>query len=214
MSSCDSRHSDKEYISVDLENEEWKSKYFPEYDKERQIIYYKEQISQDIKGDIAVPFNSKNPSLNDFACQFSYFNYGKDIRLYNGFYEDNFITGLGLINLVYAIENEDDIEIVSKRHSNKYGDWALVNISIGDYFVSDVFMTPLSMKAYKNRDYYNLIFIQFITDDNYMNVLFCGGPKESIIVSNCPDVILLNSKPSILDLPKPKNGLGPFWHQR
>ena len=67
---------------------DWMSNTYPEYDQERQVIYFKEQLRQDIKGDIAVPLNINSPNHFDFACQFSFFNYGEDIRLFNGCNDD------------------------------------------------------------------------------------------------------------------------------
>ena len=190
---------------------DWMSNTYPEYDQERQVIYFKEQLRQDIKGDIAVPLNINSPNHIDFACQFSFFNYGEEIRLFNGCDDDYFITGIGTINFAYVLKSEDNIEIVSKSHSEKYGDWALVNLTIGNTFVKDVFMTPLSMKAYKDGDDDSFIFLQFIASNKHMNVLFYGGPRECIIVGNCPNVILPRSEPSY-NIDTPKSGPGQFWH--
>lgn len=190
---------------------DWMKNTYPEFDQERQVIYFKEQLRQDIKGDIAVPLNINSPNYLDFACQFSFFNYGEDIRLFNGCNDDFFITGIGTINYAYVLKNEDNIEIASKSRSEKYGEWALVNLTIGDTFVKDVFMTPLSMKAYMDGDDDSFIFLQFVASDKYMNVLFYGGPKECLIVRNRPNVILSRSEPSY-NIDTPKSGPGQFWH--
>ena len=69
----------------------------PEFDSNRQSIIYKEYMSHDIKGNIAVPYTITNTINNKFCCEFSFFNYGEDIRLFNGCEEDTFITGIGTI---------------------------------------------------------------------------------------------------------------------
>ena len=189
---------------------DWLSNTYPEYDQERQVIYFKEQLRQDIKGDIAVPFID-NTNEFGFACELSFFNYGEDIRLFNGCKDDCFIMGIGTIIFAYVLESEDKIEIVNKNHSEKYGDWALVNLTIGNSLVKDVFMTPLSMKAYKDGDDDSFILLQFVASNKHMNVLFYGGPRECIIVGNCPNVILPRSEPSY-NIDTPKSGPGQFWH--
>lgn len=203
--SCDKKSTDN------YSEPEWMRNTYPEYDQERQVIYFKEQLRQDIKGDIAVPLNMNSPNHFNIACQFSFFNYGEDIRLFNGCKDDYFITSIGYINIAYALEEEDNIEIVSENHSEKYGDWALVNLKIGNTFMRDVFMTPLSMKAYKEDDNNSFIFIQFVANKKHMNVLFCGGPTEWIIVNNCPNFILPRYELTY-DIDKPISGPGRFWH--
>lgn len=190
---------------------DWMSNTYPEYDQERQVIYFKEQLRQDIKGDIAVPLNINSPNHCDYACEFSFFNYGEDIRLFNGCNEDFFITGIGTIRYARVLKREDNIEIASKRHNEKYGDWALVNLTIGKELVADVFMTPLAMKAYKDGDDDSYIFIQFVAKDKYMNVLFYGGPRECLVVMDRPDVILTHSDVSY-NIDGPISGPGQFWH--
>ena len=83
-------------------------KAFPEYDSEKQVIYYKEQLNQDVKADIISSYDFSS-SMSVLLCQFSFFNYGDDIRLFNGCLDDIFVTGLGKINVVYALSNNDEI---------------------------------------------------------------------------------------------------------
>ena len=186
----------------------------PEYDSKNQVIYYKEEMKYDIKGDIAVPFNANNLQKIDFACQFSFFNYGEDICLFKGCEDDSFIKGIGTIYFAYVLKREDRIDIVSKQHNKKYGDWALVNLALGNNnaYVNDVYMTPLAMKAYKNGVDDSFIFIQFVAINKYMNVLFYGGGEECAIVEHCPENIILTSIfPHNID--GPIEGPGQFWHQ-
>lgn len=74
-------------------------------------------------------------------------------------------------------------------------------------------MTPLAVKAYMDDDASSLIFIQFITNSNYMNVLFCGSPKESIIIDNYPNLLLTRC---MLSHSEENDGvsLGRFWKAR
>lgn len=191
---------------------EWLKNTTPEFDTERQVIYYKENMKYDIKGNIAVPYSINNTIEYKYACEFSFYNYGEDIRLFNGCNDDCFITGIGTIHYAYVLKREDKIEIASKMQNQKYGDWALVNLSIGNDYITDVFMTPLAMKAYKEGDDDSFIFMQFVSSNKYMNVLFYGGPRECIIIANCPNVILTRSEPSY-NIDTPKSGPGQFWHQ-
>ena len=94
-------------------------KAFPEYDSEKQVIYYKEQLNQDVKADIISSYDFSS-SMSVLLCQFSFFNYGDDIRLFNGCLDDIFVTGLGKINVVYALSNNDEISVENKSKNDKY----------------------------------------------------------------------------------------------
>lgn len=197
--------------TVDYDSE-WFDNTTPEFDTKRQSIIYREHMRYDIKGNIAVPYTITNSISYNFCCEFSFFNYGEDIRLFNGCNEDFFITGIGTIRYARVLKREDNIEIASKRHNEKYGDWALVNLTIGKELVADVFMTPLAMKAYKDGDDDSYIFIQFVAKDKYMNVLFYGGPRECLVVMDRPDVILTKNDVSY-NIDGPISGPGQFWHK-
>lgn len=166
------------------------NKSHPEYDQERQVIYFKEELDHDIKADIAFPLHLNSDHKLDFNCQLSFFNYGQDIRLYNGIEEDWFSSEIGDINCAYVLNNNDDIEVIREKRSEKYGDWALANLMIDNNYVNEVFMTPLALKAFKEGNTRSFIFIQFLTRYNFMNVLFYGGPKECLIVMDYPNLIL------------------------
>lgn len=188
---------------------EWMSKIRPEYDQERQVIYFKEQLRKDIKADLGIDLGS----FEQFkvGCEFSFFNYGEDIRLCNGIDDDVFHPAVGTIHYIHVLQTDEHIEIASKGHSEKYGDWALVNLAIGDNFVKDVFMTPFSMRAFKSGDKSHFIFVQFVASNKHMNVLFYGDSKECIIVEKHPNIILPRAEfsPNIDVL---KNGPGQFWY--
>lgn len=205
--SCENNKNEESEITM-----ERMKKYNPEYDSERQVIYFKEKMEYDIKGDIAVPLNINSPKHMDFACQLSFYNYGEDIRLFNGCGDDFFIFGIGTINYAFVLKNEDQIIIESKMQNAKYGDWALISISFGNNILKDVFMTPLAMKAYKNGEDDCFIFIQFVGKNKYMNVLFYGGPKECLLIQNFPEVIVTHTEPTF-NIDGPINGPGKFWHQ-
>ena len=192
---------------------EWVSNTYPEYDQERQVIYYKEELEKDIKGDIYVPLNINNNTINqDITCEFSFFNYGENIRLFNGYIDDVFINNFGTIYYAYVVKIKDDIKINSIEHNTKYGDWALVDLAIGSGFVYNVYMTPLSMKAYKNGNQDGYIFFQFVNGNKHMNVIFYGGPEECIIVSSCPNVILPRREYGMANIDGLISGPGQFWY--
>lgn len=196
--------------SVEFDSE-WLDNTSPGFDSKRQTIIYRESMRYDIKGNIAVPYTVTNSVKFNFGCEFTFFNYGGDIRLFNGCNDDCFITGIGIIRYAYVLKKEDNIEIASKIHSEKYGEWALANLTIGNEYVPDVFMTPLAMKAYKTGDDDSFIFIQFVASNKHMNVLFYGGPRECLVVSECPNVIITHSDISY-NIDTPISGPGQFWH--
>lgn len=201
MGSCKDELAKKEVL-------EWLKKSQPEYDRERQVIYYKEELDHDIRVEVA-PFLYINGNL-DFYCQLSFFNYGDDLRLYNKFVDDIFSPDIGDINCVYLLNDNDNIQINHIMHNEKYGDWSIVNLEANDNFISDVFMTPLAMKAYKEKDLGSFIFIQFITQKNYMNVLFYGGPTECMIIDHYSKLIRTESFLSH-SADEEGSGSGKFW---
>ena len=187
-------------------------KAFPEYDSEKQVIYYKEQLNQDVKADIISSYDFSS-SMSVLLCQFSFFNYGDDIRLFNGCLDDIFVTGLGKINVVYALSNNDEISVENKSKNDKYGDWGIANVRMinGKYSFDNVYITPLSLKNLDDEKNENLIFVQFVQNNKYMNVVFKGGPKENIIVEYNSDVIQSKSDFEY-NIDAPQSGPGQFWH--
>lgn len=205
--SCNSK-STKEWYR------EWKEKAQPEYDCKNQVIYFKEELDHDIKVDIAPFLDVDNNGNFNFKCQLSYFNYGDEIKLYTGLIDDVFSPDVGDINFAYALEETDQIKIRKENISARYGEWYNVDLVLQGDYVTEVFMTPLAVKAYKKEgNTTSLIFIQFITKNNFMNVLFSGGPKESVIVSDFPNLLLTRCMQSHSE---EDNGvsLGRFWEAR
>ena len=93
--------------TVDYDSE-WFDNTTPEFDTKRQSIIYREHMRYDIKGNIAVPYTITNSISYNFCCEFSFFNYGEDIRLFNGCNEDFFITGIGTIRYARVLKREDN----------------------------------------------------------------------------------------------------------
>ncbi|MBR0527114.1 MAG: hypothetical protein IJJ98_10515 [Prevotella sp.] len=188
-------------------------KCYPEYDTSKQSIYFKEKYDYDIREEIEIPMTSLSTGTLDIACKLSFFNYGGDIILFNGCGNDCFISGLGTIKYVYPLSEDDNITITSKEQDEKYGVWAIANLSIGIDYITDVYVTPIAMKAYNDGDKTGLIFVQFATERRYMNVLFYGSPKLRIIARNCPNRIIPRTVPTY-NIEGPINGPGPFWHMK
>ena len=195
----------------DFVYDDWESKTHPEFDSKRHVIYYKKELRQDIKIEMTPQINIKNPKRTDIIGRLWFYNYGENIRLTECANDDYFTTGIGAINFAYALKSEDAIYIDRKEHSEKYGDWAVVNLKIGANYINNVFMTPLAMNAYKTGNDNSYIFIQFVTNSSFMNVLFLAGPNEWLIVDQCPNVILADSEMSHCNAPL---GPGKFWQKK
>lgn len=191
-------------------NEEWLEKTLPEFDAEYKTIIFREARNHDIKGTIDVYYNTQKHDFV-FGCRFTYFNYGDDICLYNGYKNDCFVPFLGDLSFIHVLERKDKIDLMKKNHSEKYGDWALVNITMGEIFATNVFMTPLAMKAYKEGDNDGFIFAQFLGKEMYMNVLFYGGSDDCLVVSNYPQFIIPRHETEFV-FGSPDNP-GQFWHK-
>lgn len=190
---------------------DWMKNTYPEYDEERQVIYFKEQLRKDIlcKLDILADY----PNMN-LVSSLSFFNYGGDICLCKTAHEDYFIESslIGILNYAYVLNSNDSIEITNIKHSDKYGDWAVINLTINNVFLRDVFMTPLAMKAYNEGDKGFFIFIQIVANNKHMNVLFVGEVLESIVVGDFPNFINRNQSEFSLNIDRPNDGPGQFWH--
>ena len=117
------------------------------------------------------------------------------------FFQEMTTDGVNEAFIHYAYDNE------------KYGDWGIANISIlnGKYSFDNVYMTPLSLKNYNDEKNKNLIFIQFVSNNKYMNVLFNSGPTEYIIAKYYSNTIIPKSDFEY-NIDAPKSGPGQFWH--
>lgn len=191
--------------------EEWHDNMFPEFNKEKQQINFKKILRQDIVAEVAFPMD-KNTYEFDYACDFKYYNYGQEISLFKGYEDDFFISTIGRINYAYRIKDPSYIIIEKEDSNEKYGAWALASLNLGNYYFENIFMTPLSLRAYKSGIQDEFIFIQFVSKDKYMNVIFKGGAKELVLVDHLPERIL--AVPEIAQsVDGPINGPGQFWHQ-
>ncbi len=164
----------------------------PEYDTKRQVIYDKEELSQDIKVEIELPLN-RNTNF-DLGFEFYFFNYGQDnngedISLNRCCVDDRFIQ-INKIKYIYLVQNLNDIYISHKGNSKKYGEWAIADVYLNNKIFKNVFITPLAMKAHKEREEYCYIFTQFVNSGYSMNIICCGGYRESHIVSSYQNYII------------------------
>lgn len=182
-----------------------------EYDKNNHYIYYKELMEKDIRAEIDVPFNPNNPNEMLIACRFSFFNYGGDIRLFKGVRDDVFATSIGTIAYAKCLDNQDILFITNIFNDEKYGEWALGNVTITGITAFNVFITPLAMKAYKEKKNDALIFVQFFAADKFMNVLFVGDTKECLIVTKCQNDIIRDK--NVFGINGLNDGPGRFWNQ-
>lgn len=185
----------------------------PEFDLNRQVIYYKEEMKNDIKCDIDFLLDTNNPQNFGLGCRLSFFNYGDDICLCKGYDSDFFVTGIGTIKYAHVIETGEDILVNAKGNSKNYGEWALASISIGKGSLNNIFVTPLALKAHKAAERDNLILIQFANGNKYLNVLFCGSSKEVYIVKYYPQLIIPGHAIWDSGAFDSNEGPGTFWHQ-
>jgi len=182
-------------------------KYNPEYDSERQVIYFKEKMEYDIKSDVDVLLSTNNQPYLGIGCRFSFFNYGEDIRLFNGYGDDFFVTSIGAIKYAHVLDGCDEINFDVTYKNRKYGEWAISTISLSGNYLQNVFVTPLALKAFKNNIKDSFILIQFSAANKFMNVLFYGGPKECEIIKYYSQTIIPDNSISNL------NDRGRFWYE-
>lgn len=179
----------------------------PEFDSDLQVIYYKEEMKYDIKSDVDVLLSTNNQPYLGIGCRFSFFNYGEDIRLFNGCVDDSFVTSIGALNYVHVLDGCDEINFDVTYKNRKYGEWAISTISLSGNYLQNVFVTPLALKAYKDNIKDSFILIQFSAANKFLNVLFYGGPKECDIIKYHPQTIIPDNSISNL------NDRGCFWYE-
>lgn len=198
----------RDLYALSEEDQERLSKGDPEYDTERQVIYDTKQIDYDVKA-IAYPFWNKKKDFDySLGIRLHFFNYGDDIRLFNGLTDDCFCEN-STINDAVNIDNNMKIIIEKEVYNKKYGNWALVRINAGDVCGHNIFMTPLALKDFKNNKTSSLIFVQFVTLTHFMNAIFKGGPDEVIIINNLKKFIIPESEICSYG----NNYPGRFWHK-
>ena len=112
----------------------------PEYDSDNQCILFKDYMSNDIKENLDLQIDQGNHMTATLSCRFSFFNYGGAIRLSNAMKDDYYAVGIGSINAIKVLDKNDIISITDKRHDDKYGDWAFVNLTIGNAILHEVFL--------------------------------------------------------------------------
>jgi hypothetical protein len=207
VSSCVQQGNDKE---KETDTDEFLKKSDPEFDSNRQVIYFKELRENDIQANLDFSFDMNRNQIN-LGCMFTFYNYGGNIKLFNGYIDDSFVQTLGQINAILAIQNINEFTIGNRNTDEKYGDWAYVNVSNGMSTLTNIFMTPLALKAYDKGERDNFIFVNFSSDDKYMNVIFHGTNKESMIASKFQNTIISNSMG--FNVNGPNTGPGIFWHE-
>ncbi len=170
------------------------------YEPEEGYINRRDRLFQDFK---------LNPGIGENGVCFSayFYNYGGDIKLFNGFVNDCFVPAFGHIQGMAHIEDMHTLRIKRTRVDDKYGSYAIVDWTAGNGMtISDIYMTPMAYHGYRTRNDENLIFVQIIGGDKYLNIIVCGDYFERIMVDHSPNAIEDGLFPGA-----GKSGHGQFW---
>lgn len=189
------------------ESKEFLKETDPEFNTERQVIYFKEMRENDIQANIDYTLDMKNNKLS-LGCSFTYYNYGGFIKLYEGSIDDYFMNDLGQLLGIVPLQQINNFRIDSRNTDEKYGDWALVSITEGLRTISNIFMTPLSLKAYDKGELENLYLFTFAINNKLLFVIFHGTNTETAIITQFPNSIISRTSRSGDVL---KSGPGMFW---
>jgi len=174
-------------------------------DADRIRIIYKEGMRTDIRTEVDVLNHLLNYHHEEIACMFSFFNYGDSIRLFNDCADDCFVSDRGTINYMRVLQSKDDIFFNRIMQDKHYGDWAYVSLEIDDTTVSNVVMTPLALMNFRENQEY-LIFVQFVSQTHFLNVIFAGTAKEEMIIRRFPNNIATKGMVGIS-----RENPGRFW---
>lgn len=156
------------------------------YDPEMGCINRKDRLRQDI---IFEPLLYTDGQISWRA---SFFNYGGDVRLYNGCIYDAYVP-IGSINVIQHITDLHSIWFKARLDDKKYGGYAVVDWKTSNGLITDILMTPMAYYAYQTRrGDEGLIFVQFKGNDKYLNVIFCGGSVETMVTKRFSESIFDN----------------------
>lgn len=170
------------------------------YDSELGCINRKDRLWQDM---IFKPVLYADGQIEWDA---SFFNYGGDVKLYNGFIYDSYVP-IGSINVIQHIADLHTIWIKDRIDDEKYGGYAIVEWKTNNGLITDILMTPMAYHAYKTRSGdENLIFVQFKGVDKYLNVIFQGDHIETMVAKRFSNSIRDNLKAG-----GGNSGYGNYW---
>lgn len=210
MLSCKKNHNPYEGIEDQLERGRFlMGKTTSEYDKEYNCIYYSEVLQKDIIANIKYDFTLNKTSL---LCEFKFYNYGGNLQLQNGIRENIFTQSIGKIDFIAALSKENnDININSDIENSTYGKGGICQVIFPDGYYANAIITPLAYRGLveDGLEDSSLIFVSFISDNQYMNVIFKGGPQEWLIVDMIPNRIFsrnFHSPSSAI-----RGGYGLYW---
>lgn len=176
---------------------------YPEFDENNQSIIYKERVYYDIMRKWHI---ISDDNLNkELICNFSFYNYGGNIRISDGVPDDVFI-GFGKLSFMHEIVNNDILTITERYKDNKYGEWAMAEVSIGFNVVDEVFVSPLAMKAYDEGENTGLIFFQVVSGDKCLSAIYYGSTQDCIVLSDFSNRIWRGVSPE-----GPITSPGRFW---
>lgn len=150
-----------------------------------------------------------NPRIGENGIYYSayFYNYGGDIKLFNGFINDSFVPAFGHIQGMTNIKDMHSLRIKETRVDDKYGSYAIVDWSAGNGMtICDIYMTPMAYHGYRTRNDENLILVQIIGGDKYLNIIVCGDYFERIMVNQFSNAIEDGLFPGA-----GKSGHGQFW---
>jgi len=209
LSSCNSENADNEVTKeiARLKKEKKEDSYYrvhetSVYDPEYGFINRKDRLWQDM-------FLDPGIGRNGLSFSAYFYNYGDSIKLFNGCRNDCFIP-LGHIQVMLHIDDMHSLRFNRIIEDEKYGLYAIVDWEIGNITLYDIYMTPMAYQAYRTRSGDdNLIFVQFVGDNKFMNVIFRGDYFAKEMVENHSDEISDN-----LFAGAENSGQGQFWHPR
>ena len=208
--SCKKNHNPFEGMEDQIERGRFlMEKSTSEYDEENDCIYFSEVLQKDIIANVEYDFTIDR---NNLLCEFSFYNYGGNLQLQNGMRENIFTQSIGKIDFIAALSKENnDININSDIENSTYGKGGICQVIFPDGYYANAIITPLAYRGLveDGLEDSSLIFVSFISDNQYMNVIFKGGPQEWLIVDMIPNRIFsrnFHSPSSAI-----RGGYGLYW---
>lgn len=163
-----------------------------------------ESTSYDLVPDVYFDYYSKV-----VHTQIEFFNYGDDIRLFNGGKENYFIKSIGTIEALNPLGDTDCMKITQVQENETYGPWAYASVYFLGMTINDVFVTPLAYNAYNSGDTSNLLFVILKASERHLVAVFNADSRIiNMVTTQCNNIL---ADRDIMNIEAPINGPGRFW---
>lgn len=167
------------------------------------VIVRHESTKYDLVADLFLPEIGKTP-----LARLTFFNYGGNIRLFQGCADNGFVYGIGTVKVAYPISSKEEISMRQVQENVTYGSWAYASANLGNFTVDNVFVTPLAYKAYEDGNVDDLMLVVLESSKRYLVAIFNAEPTVHLLAHHNVNAIYPDSDVINIEV---VNNPGIFW---